>query len=70
MLFRSHISEHRNSLAKVKTSFGEDKVLSPIGVDIKLAKQFESGSPIILDEKRSKGMRDYRVCIEELLQKI
>ncbi len=70
VMYNPHISEHRNSLAKVKTSFGEDKVLSPIGVDIKLAKQFESGSPIILDEKRSKGMRDYRVCIEELLQKI
>ncbi|MCF6339273.1 MAG: ParA family protein [Sulfurimonas sp.] len=70
VMYNPHISVHRDSLAKVKTSFGEDKVLSPIGVDIKLAKQFESGSPIILDEKRSKGMRDYRICIEELLQKI
>lgn len=70
VMYNPHIREHRDSLAKVKISFGEDKVLSPIGVDIKLAKQFESGSPIILDEKRSKGMKDYKLCIEELLQKI
>ena len=70
VMYNPHINEHKESLAKVKTSFGKDKVLSPIGVDIKLAKQFESGSPIILDEKRSKGMKDYKQCVDELLKRI
>jgi len=70
VMFNPHINEHKESLAKVKTSFGSEKLLSPIGVDIKLAKQFESGSPIILDEKRSKGMKDYNLCVKELLQRI
>ncbi|WP_324170914.1 ParA family protein [Sulfurimonas sp.] len=70
VMFNPHINEHKESLAKVKTSFGADKLLSPIGVDIKLAKQFESGLPIILDEKRSKGMKDYNLCVEELIKRI
>jgi len=70
VMYNPHINEHRESLEKVKTSFGEEKLLSPIGVDIKLASQFESGSPIILDEKRSKGMKDYKNCVEELLKRL
>jgi chromosome partitioning protein len=70
VMFNPHINEHKESLLKVKTSFGGEKLLSPIGVDIKLAKQFESGSPIILDAKRSKGMKDYKKCVEELLQRL
>lgn len=70
VMYNPHINEHKESLAKVKTSFGQEKLLSPVGVDIKLAKQFESGSPIILDEKRSKGMRDYNRCVEELLERM
>ena len=70
VMFNPHINEHKESLEKVKTSFGEEKLLSPIGVDIKLASQFESGSPIILDEKRSKGMKDYKNCVEELLKRL
>lgn len=67
VMYNPHINEHKESLEKVKTSFGNDKLLSPIGVDIKLAQQFESGSPIILDTKRSKGMKDYKRCVEELI---
>ncbi len=70
VMYNPHIVEHRESLAKVKTSFGEEKLLSPIGIDIKLAQQFESGSPIILDERRSKGMKDYKSCVEELLERL
>ncbi len=70
VMYNPHINEHKESVQKVKTSFGEEKVLSPIGVDIKLAQQFESGNPIILDEKRSKGMKDYNRCIEELIKRI
>jgi len=70
VMFNPHINEHKESLLKVKTSFGEDKLLSPIGVDIKLARQFESGFPIVLDEKRSKGMKDYNRCVKELIDRI
>ena len=70
VMFNPHINEHKESLEKVKKSFGEAKLLSPIGVDIKLAKQFESGSPIILDKKRSKGLKDYSKCVEELLERL
>lgn len=70
VMYNPHINEHKDSLEKVKTSFGEEKLLSPIGVDIKLASQFESGSPIILDEKRSKGMKDYKNCVTELLKRL
>ncbi len=67
VMYNPHIIEHKESVAKVKTSFGEAKLLSPIGVDIKLAKQFSLGLPIILDKKRSKGLKDYSQCINELL---
>lgn len=70
VMYNPHINEHKESLSKVKTSFGEEKLLSPIGVDIKLARQFEYGSPIVLDEKRSKGMKDYNRCVEELITRI
>lgn len=70
VMFNPHIKEHQESLQKVKTSFGESKLLSPIGIDIKLAKQFELGSPIILDIKRSKGLKDYQNCVEELMLRL
>ncbi len=67
VMYNPHINEHKESVTKVKTSFGENKLLSPIGIDIKLAQQFESGSPIILESKRSKGLKDYNICVKELL---
>jgi len=70
VMYNPHINEHKESIQKVKQSFGAAKLLSPIGVDIKLAKQFESGSPIILDERRSKGLKDYSNCVQELLERI
>jgi len=69
VMYNPHINEHKLSIEKVKISFGEAKLLSPIGVDIKLAKQFESGSPIILEEKRSKGLKDYSICVNEILNR-
>jgi len=70
VMYNPHIIEHRDSLEKVKTSFGAEKLLSPIGVDIKLAQQFESGKPIVLDSKRSKGMKDYTTCVKELIERL
>jgi chromosome partitioning protein len=70
VMYNPHIKEHNECIQKVKTSFGENKLLSPIGVDIKLAKQFESGSPIILDATRSKGLKDYQRCVAELIERL
>jgi len=66
VMFNPHINEHKESVEKVRKAFGEDKLFTPIGVDIKLASQFESGSPIVLDERRSKGLRDYQRFAAEL----
>ena len=70
VMFNPHLNEHKESVQKVRTSFGENKLLSPIGIDIKLAKQFEIGSPITLNLKRSKGLKDYNNCVEELRLKL
>ena len=70
VMYNPHIEEHKESVKKVKTSFGKEKLLSPIGVDIKLAQQFEVGSPIILNKKRSKGLKDYKKCVSELLKRL
>lgn len=70
VMYNPHINEHKESLEKVQTSFGKEKLLSPIGVDIKLAKQFELGSPIILDPKHSKGMKNYKKCVKELIKRL
>ncbi|MCX6052054.1 MAG: ParA family protein [Campylobacterales bacterium] len=70
VMYNPHIKEHNECIQKVKTSFGESKLLSPIGVDIKLAKQFENGSPIILDATRSKGLKDYQRCVAELIERL
>jgi chromosome partitioning protein len=70
VMYNPHINEHKESVKKVETLFGKEKLLSPIGIDIKLAKQFESGSPIILDSKRSKGLKDYTKCVSQLIDRI
>ena len=70
VMYNPHIVEHNESLQKVKTAFGKEKLLSPIGVDIKLAKQFETGSPVILENKRSKGLKDYEKCVLELIKEL
>jgi chromosome partitioning protein len=70
VMFNPHILEHREMLEKIKRSFGQEKLFTPIGVDIKLAKQFESGNPIVLDPKRSKGLRDYQRFTKELLDRL
>jgi chromosome partitioning protein len=70
VMYNPHIEEHNDSLQKVKTAFGKEKLLSPISVDIKLAKQFEIGSPVILENKRSKGLKDYEKCVLELIKEL
>ena len=70
VMYNPHINEHKESLQKVQSAFGQSKVFTPIGTDIKLAQQFESGEPIVLMEKRTKGMKDYKRFCKELLKQI
>ena len=70
VMYNPHINEHKESLQKVQSAFGQSKVFTPIGTDIKLAQQFESGEPIVLMEKRTKGMKDYKNFCKELLKQI
>lgn len=70
VMYNPHIKEHQEALQKVRTSFGAEKLLAPIGVDIKLAQMFVTGEPIVLDEKRSKGMRDYKNFAQELAKRL
>ena len=70
VMYNPHINEHKESLQKVESAFGKSKVFSPIGTDIKLAQQFESGEPIVLMKKRTKGMKDYKAFCKELLKRI
>jgi len=70
VMYNPHINEHKESLNKVETAFGKAKVFNPIGTDIKLAQQFESGEPIVLMDKRTKGMKDYKKFTKELLERL
>lgn len=70
VMVNAHIPEHREAIAKIKTQFGEEKLYSGIGIDIKLAKQFEGGGSVILDEERSRGVKDYRYFVQELLARL
>ncbi|MBV5320423.1 MAG: ParA family protein [Sulfuricurvum sp.] len=70
VMYNPHIPEHREALNKVKTQFGEEKLFSPIGMDIKIAKQFETSIPIVMGENRSKGLDDYRRFTQELLERL
>ena len=69
VMYNPHINEHKESINKVRKSFGETKMLSPIGIDIKLSEQFELGLPIIMGTKRSRGLNDYKKCVSELLER-
>ena len=70
VMYNPHINEHKESIRKVESAFGKAKLFKPIGTDIKLAQQFESGEPIVLMEKRTKGMKDYKSFCKELLKRI
>ncbi len=70
VMYNPHINEHKDSIQKVQSAFGKAKLFKPIGTDIKLAQQFESGEPIVLMDKRTKGMKDYKEFCQELLNRI
>ncbi|MCX6073792.1 MAG: ParA family protein [Campylobacterales bacterium] len=70
VMVNPHIPEHREAISKIKTQFGAEKLLPPIGIDIRLSNQFEGGNPTVSDEERSRGIKDYRRFVEELLSRL
>ncbi len=70
VMYNPHINEHKESLEKIENSFGKDKIFSPIGIDINLAKQFETKIPVVLSDKRTKGAQNYKQFTVELLEKL
>jgi len=70
VMFNPHINEHKGSIEKVRQAYGQDKLFSPIGIDINLAKQFEMQNPVVLERKRMKGAKDYERFARELETKL
>lgn len=70
VMYNPHISEHKENLLKIEKSFGKDKIFSPIGIDINLAKQFETKRPVVLSDKRIKGAENYKNFSVELQEKL
>lgn len=70
VMFNPHIKEHKDSILKIKEKFGEDKIFTPIGVDINLSKQFELKVPVVLSSNRLKGSEDYIRFTKELRSKL
>lgn len=70
VMYNPHISEHRECIGKIKASFGEEKLFSPINIDIKLAQQFSTQTPAVLSDRRTRGGNDYKDFAEELILRL
>lgn len=70
VMYNPHITEHKDSLQKLKANFGEEKLFSPIGMDVQLTKQFSTQNPAVLLERRSKGAEDYKRFVSELMDRM
>jgi chromosome partitioning protein len=70
VMYNSHIVEHKESILKIKDKFGSDKIFTPIGIDINLAKQFELKTPAVLSNSRMRGAIDYMRFTQELKEKL
>jgi chromosome partitioning protein len=70
VMYNPHIDDHRDAINSIVKSFGKDKLFSPIGMDISLAKQFQTKKPAVLSDKRRKGAKDYKNFTKELMEKL
>jgi chromosome partitioning protein len=70
VMYNTHIEEHNKTIKKIKNSFGEDKLFSPIGIDINLATSFEKGIPLTLEDTSKRGGKDYKIFTKELIGRI
>lgn len=66
IMINKRINMHRNIIRKLTEQFGENKMLSGIRNNIKLAESFEAGEPINLFAPACPGSEDYRRLIEEI----
>ena len=67
VMYNPHILEHKKAIDSIGNSFGKDKLFTPIGIDINLAKQFELKKPVVMADRRKKGAKDYKRFTQELL---
>jgi chromosome partitioning protein len=70
VMYNTHLIEHRKTLKKIEELYGKEKLFSPIGHDILLAKQFELQIPLVLSDKRSRGQKDYKIFTQEVKRRI
>jgi len=69
-LYNKSIPEHSQIISKLKTTIGDNRVLTPIRKDFELSKAFISGKPVFYYKKRSRGSKDYQTLANEVLSKI
>ena len=70
VMYNIHLKEHKDALNELKITFGENKLFTPIGNDILLAKQFENQTPVVLSGQRSRGKQDYVQFAKELIERV
>lgn len=70
VMFNPHLSEHTQALSDIRRDFGEEKLFSPIGVDISLSQQFSTQKPVTMINGRCKGAMHYRKFCDELLERL
>lgn len=69
-MFNRSMPEHKEILKKLELEIGNDKVLTSIRKDIKLAKAFVDGVPLSQSLPRSRGAIDYGQLCSQILEKI
>lgn len=69
VMYNPHIEEQRQALELLKSKIGTERILTPIGVDVRLSKQFELQKPLVLETSRSKGGQDYHRCVNEIMER-
>ena len=69
-LYNKSINEHNKILDKLKSTIGENRVLTSIRKDFDLSRAFIVGKPILDFKPRSRGSKDYKILAHEILHKI
>ncbi|MEA3554774.1 MAG: ParA family protein [Campylobacterota bacterium] len=69
-MFNRSMPEHKEILKRLELEIGIDKVLTAIRKDIKLAKAFVDGVPLLKSLPRSRGVIDYEQLSSQMLNKI
>ncbi|NPA55497.1 MAG: ParA family protein [Epsilonproteobacteria bacterium] len=67
--YSKSIKEHKETIDKLASIIGKDKILPPIRKDIKLTHIFKNGLKSIAKE-HSRGKDDYTLVVDEILKKL